>query len=191
MIKNPRYAMVNGNKYEINTDFRVALKCEKIAQDNNIDDTERALAIIYQLYGEKGLNNKNDWEKLLKIATKFLNCGNNDINSDKDDIDMDYSQDERYIKVSFLQEYNIDLSEISLHWWDFFDMLNGLSDKTVLSRVREIRNFDIKDIKDTKERERWEKAKKQVALEKETKKPNEQQIQNMKDILKAMGLDGR
>lgn len=188
MIKNPKFTMVNGNKYEINTDFRVALKCEKIAQDINIDDTERALAIIYLLFGEKGLTNKNDWEKLIKIVTKFLSCGNKKTDFDKDDIDMDYIQDEKYIKVSFLQEYGIDLSKVPLHWWDFFDMLNGLSDKTVLSRVREIRNFDIKDIKDTKEREKWIKAKKQVALEKETKKPNEQQIQNMKDILSALGL---
>ena len=48
----PECTIVNGKKYKINTDFRNALECEKISQDNNINDIERAFAIIYVLFGE-------------------------------------------------------------------------------------------------------------------------------------------
>lgn len=61
-----------------------------------------------------------------------------------------------------------------MHWWEFFDLLCGLSDKCILNRVRYIRNFDISKIKDVKEKEEWIKQKEQVALKKETQKTPEQ-----------------
>ena len=78
---------------------------------------------------KNGLKSKEHWENLLKGAQKFLSCGKK-IDNDNSEPDMDYKQDERYIKVSFLSDYNIDLSKVSLHWWDFFDMLNGLSENS-------------------------------------------------------------
>ena len=49
-LNNPEYIIVNGNKIKINTDFRIALECQRIAQDDEIDDYERACGIIYRLY---------------------------------------------------------------------------------------------------------------------------------------------
>ena len=46
-MNNPEYVKVNDKKYKINTDFRVALECSKIAEDKEISDIERALALIY------------------------------------------------------------------------------------------------------------------------------------------------
>ena len=52
-MNNPQYVKVDDKLYKINTDFRVALECDKIARDKSIGDYERALAIIYKLFGEK------------------------------------------------------------------------------------------------------------------------------------------
>lgn len=52
-MNNPQYVKVDNELYKINTDFRVALECNKIALDKKINDYERALAIIYKLFGEK------------------------------------------------------------------------------------------------------------------------------------------
>lgn len=49
-MSNPEYVKVDGELYKINTDFRVALECNKIAEDENIGDYERSLAIIYKLF---------------------------------------------------------------------------------------------------------------------------------------------
>ena len=49
-MNNPEYVKVDNELYKINTDFRVALECNKIAEDENIGDFERAMAIIYKLF---------------------------------------------------------------------------------------------------------------------------------------------
>ena len=52
-MNNPKYVKVDGELYEINTDFRVALECNEVARNKNIGDYERSMAIIYKLFGEK------------------------------------------------------------------------------------------------------------------------------------------
>ena len=71
MINYPQFAQVKEQKYKINTDFRVALKCDEIARCN-VTEEERALAIIYLLFGDKGLEDSQNWNELLSIALKYL-----------------------------------------------------------------------------------------------------------------------
>ena len=74
-MNNPEYVKIGEKKYKINTDFRVAIECNEIAESNDVGDIERPLAIIYKLYGEEGLNNPQDWEKLIELAIKYLCLG--------------------------------------------------------------------------------------------------------------------
>lgn len=170
----PKYAQIEDRLYEINTDFRVAIKCNEVAEDKTISDAERALAIIYLLFGEKGLKS-HDREALLEKAKTYLSCGQEIENNDEEP-DMDYIEDYSYIKTSFRSDYGIKLDEENMHWWEFNELMNGLSNSEmgnccVLNRIRNLRNLDTKEISDRKERERIEKAKQQVALKK-TKKEN-------------------
>lgn len=168
MNKYPKYAQVGDKKYKINTDFKTAIRCNQIAEDSNIADEERALAIIYLLYGDEGLQDNRNWKELLQIALKYLKCGKEiEENNKKEEVDMDLQQDWNYIQTSFFSDYNIDLTESQMHWWQFYDLLCGLTDKCILNRVRFVRNFDISQIKDSKEKEKWIKQKQQVALKRE------------------------
>lgn len=190
MSKYPEYAEVNGKKYKINTDFRVAIKCNKIATDNSIGDYERALAIIYTLFGEEGINSKGDMQKLLDVSKKYLLCGNEYVDSN-DEPDMDYTQDMDYIEASFMSDYHIDLTETKMHWWKFNNLMNGLSnselgDCCVLNRIRNLRNYDTREIKDAKERQKIEEAKQRVALNKKT--ATQEQEDNAEELLKELGL---
>ena len=165
MNNYPNYAQTKNNKYKINTDYRVAIRCDEIARDNTIQDEEKTLAILYILFGEKALDNSKDWKELVKIAIKYLACGKEiNTNQNKEECDMSIKQDWGYIQASFFSDYNINLSTIQMHWWQFYDLLNGLTDDCILNRVRYIRNFDISQIKDSKERARWIKQKEQVSL---------------------------
>ena len=74
MTNYPKYAQVKDKKYKINTDFRVALKCDNIAK-TDVSEEEKALAIIYLLFGDEALENSQDWNDLLPIALNFLNFG--------------------------------------------------------------------------------------------------------------------
>lgn len=169
----PEYVKVNDKKYKINTSYKVALKCNEIAEDDNINDIERALAIIYILFGEDALNDKKNRSLLLEKAKLYLMCGQEPTKDENRD--MDFKQDFSLIKASFMSDYHINLSEIDMHYWEFFELLNGLSNSDmgnccILNRVRNLRNFNLSDIKDIREREKIRKAKESVALKKKKKK---------------------
>ena len=196
MNNYPEYAKIGDKKYKINTDFRVAIECQSIATDDSISDYERALAIIYKLFGDDGINDFDNYEKLLEIAMKYLGCGKEiEPSKNNEEPDMDFKQDMDYIEASFMSDYNIDLTNTTIHWWKFYNLINGLSNSEmgnccVLNRVRNLRNYDTKEIKDPKERKKVEEAKKQVALKREHKKRefSEKEQQNMEEFYKSIGL---
>lgn len=196
MNNYPEYAKIGNKKYKINTDFRVAIECQNIATNESISDYERALAIIYKLFGDEGINDFDNYEKLLEIAMKYLGCGKEiEPSKNNEEPDMDFKKDMDYIEASFMSDYNIDLTNTTMHWWKFYNLINGLSNSEmgnccVLNRVRNLRNYDTKEIKDPKERKKIEQAKKQVALKKEHKKRefSDKEKQNMEEFYKSIGL---
>lgn len=197
MSNYPEYVEVENKKYKINTDFRIAIKCNQVAEDETIGDYERALAIIYMLFGEEAINTPDHYETLLKLAKKYLSCGEEIENMNKNEKpDMDFIEDYAYIKTSFRSDYGINLDKENLHWWEFFDLINGLSNSElgnccILNRIRNLRNYDTKDITDIKEKRKIEKAKEQVALKKYKQKKTEatdEQKKSAEEFYKALGL---
>lgn len=193
-MNNPEYVKIGDKKYKINTDFRVAIKCNKVAEDETIGDYERSLAIIYLLFGDKGLNDGDNYEKLLELAKKYLSCGK-EIEQTNEQQDMDFVEDYDYIKTSFRSDYGINLDKENMHWWEFFNLINGLSNSElgnccILNRIRNLRNFDERKIEDAKERQRIHKAKQQVALKKYKKevKLTEEQERSMEELNKILGI---
>ena len=185
-MSNPEYAKIGNKLYEINTDFKVALRCEQVAMDDTIEDTERALAIIYLLYGEEGLRSQNDYEELLKKATIYLSCGK-DMPKNGETADMDFAQDKAYIKASFYTDYNIpDIYNTDMHWYDFITLMNGLKEDCVLNRVREIRNYDTSNIKDNKTLMQIMKQKEAVALKKKKPKMTKEQEESFEHFIELM-----
>lgn len=192
MNNYPKYVEVKGTRYKINTDFRVAIECNRIAQDQTIGDFERALAIIYVLYGDKGLENADNYEDLLKLAQVYLCCGK-EIEENDGEPDMDYIKDMDLIEASFMSDYKIDLEHKKMHWWKFFNLINGLSNSElgnccVLNNVRNLRNYDESKIEDLKEREKIRKAKEKVALNKKEYKLTKEQEESMEKLNKLIGL---
>lgn len=194
MIRYPEYVIVQQKKYEINTDFRIAIECQRIATDETINDYERALAIIYKLFGEKGLQDEENYEKLLDLAQRYLSCEREVEDISNEEPDMDFIQDMDYIEASFMSDYNIDLSNTKMHWWKFYNLIEGLSNSEmgnccVLNRIRNLRNYDTKDIKDPKELQKINQAKKKVALKKKKVQVlTEKQKQNIEEFYKKMGI---
>ena len=193
----PQYVEVDGKRYKINTDFRVAIECNRIAEDETIGNLERSLAIIYTLFGDEGINTPEHYEKLLELAKKYLLCGKEYDTEANEKPDMDFIEDYSYISTSFLSDYHIDLDNAEMHFWKFMDLMNGLSnselgDCCILNRIRNLRNFDISDIKDAKEKDKIIKAKQQVALKKKEKevevKLTEEQQKSVDEFYKALGF---
>lgn len=168
--------------YPINTDFKVALKCDEIAQDESINSVEKTMSIIYLLFGDKGLDDTANHSELMRLAIKYLNK-EKETEKGANEPNMDYKQDEGYIYASFLSEYRLNLEEIEMHWWRFLDLMNGLSSEAVINRVREIRDFDLSEITDSAERQKIIDMKESVKLEKRISKEKQEAMDKFKRLI--------
>lgn len=158
----PEYANVNGTRYKLNTDFRIGIKCLEVADDPGICDEERALAVIYMLFGF--IPDNEPLQPFLDKAQIFLQCGKTYEEQAAKKADMDFNHDRGYINASFMSDYHIDLNSVNMHFWMFCELIQGLTENSVLSRVREIRNYNLSDIKDAKTRSKIAKAQADLAL---------------------------
>lgn len=191
-MNNPEYVQIDGIKAKINTDFRYAIECERIAKDTNISNYEKQIGIIYTLFDIDNTNIHIDYEKWLKVALKYLLGRNSEekINKPikKTKKDMDYNKDWGLIVSSMWSTYNIDITKEKIHWWTFFDLLNGLPSDCIFNKVRDIRNKDISKIKDRETREQYIELKKAYSLEEETTLTKEQE-ESVKRFYELTGIE--
>ena len=178
----PEYAEIAGKRYKINTDFRAALRCFEVIEDESICDEERALAVIYILFGVVPTSNLEDF---LRIAGDYLRCGEKEENTVSENRDIDFTADEKYIAASFMSDYQIDLSRADMHFWQYIHLIQGFTDRSVMSRVREIRNYDLEEIKDPKTRVKLVKAKEAVALPEKFTKAEQEAIDEFEKLFEV------
>lgn len=186
MFDYPEYAEVDGKEYKIDTDFKIALKCFEIIDDNTIDEYEQVCAIVYLLF-DFIPEDENLIIKLFEKAKFFLQCGKDDEEQKANKKDMDFSQDYGLIVSSFMSDYKIDLSKEKLHFWQFIDLLQGLTENSSLSRIRELRNYDLSEEKDLKRKKQIKEAQRKVALKKPVEKNKNftaNEISNMEEFYK-------
>ena len=158
----PTKMEANGHIYKINTNYKYGLACLRVIDDEELTPRERYYAIETILLGPNVA--MEDSTILQDKITKYLRCGREE-NTNDGEIDMDFFQDESIIKTSLRQCYKIKPEEIEeLSWYEYNDLISGLTEETLLNRIRDIRSRDINEIKDTKEKNRLIKAKQQVAL---------------------------
>lgn len=159
-MSNPEYVKVDNKMYKINTDFRIALECNRITGDESISDFERALAIIYKLFGEKGFECKNQ-DKLLELAHKYLTLGESEKEPKNDfhkENKLDFLKCQNLISSSFKYDYGYDPYKLEyLHWYEFYNDLKNLSNSEfgnccILNRIQNIINYDVSKMKDGKEK---------------------------------------
>ena len=199
-MSNPEYVRVDDKKYKINTDFRVAIECNRIARDKTIEDLERALAVIYKLFGEDGLNCKEQG-KLLELGLRYLKLNRETLeDNSKQEFELDFDKCKGLIKSSFKYDYQYDPYELEyLHWYDFYNDLENLSTSEFgtccsLNRVISILNQDVSEIKDNKSRQAVIDAKKLLKQKyciDEQPKITKEQENNAIEFYKALGIDLR
>ena len=184
-MNNPEYIKIDDKKIKINTDYRIALQCQEIATDDSINDVERAMAIIFLLFGKDALNDEEHYKEYLEKGAKYLGCGKEARESEEEPI-FDFKQDWGYVKASFMSDYGIDLDKEQIHWWTFYDYLAGLTKHSKLVEVMRIRNEPLSD-KKGKAREEWIKAKKAVALKKKKTQREKELDERWEKMLRKKG----
>lgn len=187
----PEYIEINNKQHKINTDFKVALACFEALQDDEINDVARMNAVISLLLGiEKEGNievpqfNNEDSNKAMELLIKYLSCNDEEPTNVNTKRDMDFIQDKEYIYSSFLTDYQIDLENTQMHWWKFCNLLKGLTDKCILSRIRDIRNTDLSEYKDAKTKEKIIKVMESVKLKEKKTKEQQDAIDEFNNLFK-------
>lgn len=149
-----KYVELDGVKYPINTDFKTAIKCDRILNDPEISNLDRGILLTGTLFG---------WEtpyteEAVNKAMLFLSDGEKSPGEDKRVLDFDQHWD--YYVGAFRQAYGLNLNEIELHYHEFLSLLKSLKG-TALNDIVELLTYDMSEVKDSKTRL---KIKKQQAL---------------------------
>lgn len=169
----PEALVVGGVEYEINTGYEYALACLRCISDPNISNIERAIGVVGILYKKE----PTDLQEAVRMAVKYLQLGRDEFRVADHKPDMDFERDIHYIRASFRSDYGIDLSRSKdMHWWEFSELLQGLTDNCVLNRVRDLRNYDLSTVKDPKTRSRIAKAQQEVALTEQLSKEDQEKM---------------
>lgn len=167
-IEYPDQAEVNGEWYEIRTNFRNSVLFELMMQDEGLDaraKVRKGLHLYYPVIPED-LNGAVDamlWfyrcgrEETLQQKRMAARRGKKQIYS--------FEHDAGLIYAAFLQAYKIDLQDIAyMHWWRFRFLFNALPKDCEFTRAMEYRSIDINDKMPKEQKDFYKKMKRLYAL---------------------------
>lgn len=173
------FASIDGTKYPINTDFRVAIECDRVINDPDIDDQARGIIITGLLFGNDSPYN----EEALKKASIYLSGGSKEKNNEKRLID--FTQHWGLIYSAFLGQYNINLHEADLHYQEFLFLLKGIKN-TALSDVVDILSRNPNEETDLKARKKLIDAQNKLRIKEQIEAPkNSAFLEALSDTVKG------
>ena len=160
--KLPVTVKIGGADYAINANFRTSILFEKIMENDELEETEKAMELLQIYYPV--LPSPEHVEEALNQIIWFYKCGEEEEKSKGKNITTDkifsFKHDAKSIYNSFYKEYGIDLQEIKfLHWWKFRSLFDGLGHETEIKKIMLYRSIDLKDIKDDTQKEFYNEMK--------------------------------
>lgn len=167
-IDYPNQAEVNGDRYEIRTNFRHSMLFELMMQDSSLSSTEKVrkgLALYYPVIPD-------DLSAAVDTALWFYRCGKEETTVQKrmaarrgKNPIYSFEHDAGLIYAAFLLAYNIDLQDIQyMHWWRFRFLFNSLPKDCEFVRAMEYRSIDITDKMPKEQKDFYKKMKRLYAL---------------------------
>lgn len=156
--KLPASLIVAGISVPIDTDFRTWVQIWKIRESNK-DGWKKAFAILTLAYPSEEYRQllADNYEDALSKALDFLNrtLGNDTPERPLTRSEkrlrglrlLDWDYDASRVVADFAREYGIDLTDgdLTMHWWRFMALFNGLSDQSATMEAIAIRTADIDD----------------------------------------------
>lgn len=162
----PENVSFGGKKYPIKTDFKVWLKFHEIVTDKSKSPAEKFTdAVLCCFDSQKCKKLPDSYSDTMSLLFDFFAGMPKEKKAVKSaEKVFDFTEDSEYIFASFFQEYGIDLSESSMHWYKFLALLGGLSENSQLKRAIAWRSINLSDIEDPKRRNFYRKMKEFYSL---------------------------
>lgn len=130
-----------GREYGLNLSFDNVLKVLELFRDGVLSNYEKYEFALAMLINDR----KSPPVKAAEIIfNDYISLNKNKCSSGNLRL-FDFEQDSIYIYSSFMTDYGIDLFEEQnkLHWWKFISLFQGLSDKTKMREVMNIRQRPV------------------------------------------------
>ncbi|MEG0416702.1 MAG: Gp15 family bacteriophage protein [Erysipelothrix sp.] len=164
----PNEVIVDEEIFKVHADFKSILCILQYLNDDLFLDEEKVKGSLALFYGETiPRDTNNAYTEMLDFIHIYRDEKvSNKSNSKKEPRLLDYEIDSGAIYSAFLEKYQIDLTEATMHWFKFNTLLENLSDeKPRLLQLMEIRGMEIDEQLDSKDKARLRKLKKEYSLE--------------------------
>ena len=126
----PQFAEIDGVLYELNTDYRVALRIITAFEDPQLADFEKQCIMIKLLYKTPPA----DIEKAVGIAVRFLNCGEENDGESEPPL-YSFTRDSAFIYSAVSGVCGAQVLEQPLHWYRFSAYFRDIKEDAFFSRL--------------------------------------------------------
>jgi len=157
--KLPHSVRLNGEKFIINTDFRIFVDFEYEMQE--IDQNIAINKVLKRFYPAFSLIiEQNLLTEAVEKFIWFYQCGKEEIESNKINLKtkksenaFSYKHDDLYIWGAYNMYFKVDLTKDKIHWWKFKAMWKTIPQEAEFNKIKGYRSYDGKDknLKELKE----------------------------------------
>jgi hypothetical protein len=180
----PNEVNVEGENYEINSDFRTSILFELLMQDIELSEENKIIEALELYYPILPKIN----EAVEKILW-FYRCGKDEIETKnkgtgKSTQVYSYNYDDDYIYSAFLDQYRVDLQDIEyLHWWKFKAMFKSLKEDNEIVKIMGYRAMDLGKIKDKEQKVHYKNMKELYKISSNISKDEKEKLSEIEEIL--------
>ncbi|MFX0548203.1 bacteriophage Gp15 family protein [Hathewaya histolytica] len=181
----PTTVNIEGEDYEINSDFRTSILFEILMQDSELNHENKIIQALQLYYPTIPKNINEAVEKILW----FYRCGKDEIKSKNKGAGKtiqvySYEYDDDYIYSAFLDQYGVDLQDMEyLHWWKFKAMFKSLKEDNELVKIMGYRVIDLGKIKDKEQKNYYKKMKELYKIPTNISKNEKEKLNKIEEIL--------
>lgn len=163
----PNEVIVDEECVNVNTDFKCILAIIQLLNDDLFSNEEKVKSSLELFYISKIPTNTSDaYLEMLNFIHMYKEENESKSRNKKEPRVMDYEIDSGAIYSAFIERYQIDLREVTMHWFKFSVLLENLSaEKPRLLQLIEIRGMEIDEKLDSKDKAKLRKLKNEYSLE--------------------------
>lgn len=164
--KLPTKIKINKNIYDINYDYKTAIKTLMAFEDNELTQSEKYYILLNNIYKDK--IPRNDEIEAIRKGIKFLNLGVEEQDSDNKNSQRIYSfnKDSSYIYSGISQTHKVDIEkETNLHFWKFMSLFMDMKPECMFGELVYYRKRKQEGKLTKEEKQQYNKIKDLLELE--------------------------
>lgn len=166
----PTEIFISGKPVPIASDFRTWILFEQLNLDKTLSEEQKAEKSLRLVFPDLIHIPLNEPKQIIERLMWFYRGGDRQQNEyqlreqkrsearqnagdETSPLYYDYDFDADYIYAAYMQQYGVDLSTSTMHWWKFRAMFAGLTDKTKFVQIMGYRAAKIdKDMTESQKR---------------------------------------